>query len=99
MARQQIIEGTGEELARYFQSKDRATKMLRVTVEMDDAKSASKSKTKIEPNEKMLAFLDWLDEQHKKRPETDGSKTVSLIIEARNGAMYDRVPISHLYRS
>lgn len=87
MAQPQMLEGTWEEIKRH--EPELMGKKLRLIILPEEADPMP-----IRPNELALAALREIAERQKDRPYTDGSDTMRLLREARNGAMYDLDPIN-----
>ena len=83
MAQLQILEGTWEEILTR-NAAQLAGRKVKVYIEADEQAEA----TAFPPNEKMLAILSQIQQNHKDRPFTDGSDTERLLREARSGAMF-----------
>ncbi len=87
---EEVIEGTGAELAEQLRLPERADRRFRV-VSMRE-KSGEAPSPGVAPNAKAAAALCQIAENQKDRPYSDGSDTQRLLREARAGAMYGYDP-------
>ena len=55
-------------------------------------RNGSEDAQSFQPNEKMLAILQGIEESHKERPSISGVDTDRLLREARAGAMFGYDP-------
>ena len=88
---EEVIEGTGAELAEQLRLPDRAERRFRV-VPVQEKATEKAPMLNVAPNEKALAALRQIAENQKDRPYSAGSDTQRLIREARAGAMYGYEP-------
>jgi hypothetical protein len=89
---EEVIEGTGAELAEQLRLPDRANRRFKA-VSMPDVENQEISSKNSGPNTKALAALRTIADNQKNRAYSDGSNTQRLIREARSGAMYDCDPV------
>jgi len=83
-------EGTGEELARHLDAHPKERFRLTPMPEISSPLNAEKPKR--EPNWAMLEALRKIEEGQKGRRSIDGSDSIALLHEARDGEMYDYDP-------
>src|SRR5690348_5082832 len=86
---QEIIEGTGAELAEQLRQPERADRRFRLVPLSDEAGAATRDVTPpAAVNEQALSVMRQIAERHKGRRTTDDSNTMRLLREARAGAAY-----------
>ncbi len=88
MSQTLVLEGTGAELIQHLEGHSEERFRLTALSESD----ALESKPLREKNWKMLEALEQIEKLNKEHPPTDGSDSLRLLHEARDGGMYDYDP-------
>ncbi len=90
---EEIMEGTGAELAQYLQLPERADRRFRlVPLPQEFRTEPGGVQEPIAINEQALTIMRQIAERHKGRRTTDNSDTQRLLREARGGAAYGYEP-------
>jgi hypothetical protein len=90
---EEIIEGTGAELAEQLRQPERAERLFRVVpLSQETSVEPSGLQEPVATNELALSIMRQIAERHKGRRTTDNSDTQRLLREARGGAAYGYEP-------